>query len=66
MKNVKRKRVAVNTVTVRASCSIYSTVEVPCPLCSQRVRADTTHECERDGGVSTVRNRPGFRLEKDR
>jgi hypothetical protein len=49
------------TVTIeRASCAMYHTDrrEVRCPLCDQLVPPRVHHECEKDGGIKTVRNAP--------
>lgn len=42
----------------RASCYVFSTSAITCPLCQRTVPPNTHHECEKDGGITSVRNRP--------
>jgi len=47
----------------RSICRVLCSSEFPCPVCGQVVPPNTLHECENDGGVRTVRNRPQDRID---
>lgn len=49
---------AVRVTVFKGTCTIVSTMVIVCPLCGFDVPPDTIHECERDGAVRVVRQRP--------
>ena len=55
---MKKKPVAARVSIERGTCEVYSTHGMTCPLSKQEVPARVQHECEKDGGVTTVRNTP--------
>jgi hypothetical protein len=58
MREKAKRPVAARVSSDRASCYVFSTAPFTCPLCHQNVPPNTHHECEKDGGITTVRNRP--------
>jgi hypothetical protein len=51
-----RKTSVTATLSIdRASCYVFSTSAIKCPLCQRNVPPNTEHECEKDGGITTVR-----------
>jgi hypothetical protein len=54
----KPKPPTVSISVDQISCKVFSTADVECPLCHQQVPRRVQHECEVNGGVRVVRNRP--------
>jgi hypothetical protein len=55
-----RQQSVVASVSIeRGTCYVFSSNGMEaCPLCRQKVPPNVHHECEKNGGVTVVRNRP--------
>jgi hypothetical protein len=50
--------VAAQMTVDKASCVVFSTMGITCPLCHSDVPPNVRHECEKDGGITVRRNTP--------
>lgn len=53
-----KPKVEVTVGFSSATCYMFSDIALRCFVCGFDVPPNTHHECELNGGVKTVRNRP--------